>query len=158
MGLVYVISDLHLGHEAIATSRGFQDSFYHDENIIDNWNSVVRKRDTVWILGDISMEKNNYSDYLPRLNGIKKVVLGNHDMPQHVPELLKHVAKVCGMFKYRGYIMSHAPIHTEEVKFFRGNIHGHTHEKSIDDDRYINASCDVVNYTPVLIDDIILKK
>ena len=63
----------------MATHRGFQDEFYHDEHIIDQWNRVVNKRDTVYLLGDVTMEKQTNYDILDRLEGRINVVLGNHD-------------------------------------------------------------------------------
>ena len=153
---VYIISDLHLGHKNMAKYRGFNSVEEHDNHIVKCWNSVVRKKDTVWILGDIGMEKSSSYHLLDQMLGIKKVVLGNHDKPQHIQELLKYVNLVCGMIKYKGFWLTHAPIHPAEL--YRGhNIHGHVHNKTIKkwygvkDNRYINVSAEIVNYTPQLI-------
>lgn len=154
---IYAISDLHFGHPNLAKHRGFETSDEHDQFIIDKWNSVVRKNDTVWILGDVAMEKKSYYKLLDFMNGIKKVVLGNHDLPQHSSELLKYVNSVCGMYtKMKGLIISHAPIHPCELRGKR-NLHGHVHENSLDDPRYINVSCEAVNYTPVKISELMDK-
>jgi calcineurin-like phosphoesterase family protein len=41
---------------------GFESVEQHDELIIGNWNRLVHKHDTVWILGDITMKKQaNYA-------------------------------------------------------------------------------------------------
>lgn len=151
MGIVYFISDLHLGHKNMAIKRGFIDENEHDLHIINSWNSVVKKKDTVWILGDITMERATNYHLLDQLNGFKKVVLGNHDRPKHVPELLKHVNHVCGMFKYHGFILTHCPVHEGQLGRFSKNIHGHVHEDSLEDERYINVSCEAINYTPIEI-------
>jgi len=155
MGRILVISDLHFGHKNMALKRGFKSEKEHDEFIISQWNKVVLKKDTVWILGDITMEKPYFYPLLDKLNGYKKVVLGNHDKPQHIPELLKYVNSVCGMIKLKGFILTHAPIHESEIGRFGRNIHGHVHEESIDDNRYINVSCEVLNYEPILIDELL---
>ena len=94
------------------------------------------------------MEKDNYS-ILDRLNGIKKIVLGNHDKPQHVKSLLNHVNLVGGMFKWDNFILTHCPIHEAEIGRFSKNIHGHVHENTIQDERYINVCAEAVNYEPV---------
>lgn len=151
---IFTISDLHFSHRNMAIKRGFQDEIEHDNFIIKQWNRVVSKKDTVWILGDITMEKATPYILLNELNGYKKVVLGNHDKPQHVPELLKYVNSVCGMVQYKGFIFTHCPIHESEIHRFSKNIHGHIHENSLSDNRYINVSCEVVNYTPILINEI----
>lgn len=160
-----MISDLHLQHSNMAIKRGFKDSEEHDNFLIEQWNKVVNKRDTVWILGDLSMEQSSPYVLLNQLKGTKNVVLGNHDMPQHIPELLKYVNKVCGMFKYKQTFFTHCPIHESELDYrVQLNIHGHLHEKNvmtvyqeelIKDTRYINVSCEQNNYTPQLFTDLI---
>jgi calcineurin-like phosphoesterase family protein len=159
MGNIYIISDLHLGHEKMANLRGFNSSIEHDLYLKNCWNSIVNKGDTTWILGDISMEKKIFYKTLSELNGIKKVVLGNHDMPKpsHNLELLKYVNSIGGVVTDREnrYIMTHVPVHESELNRYRINIHGHLHEDLINDPRYVNVSCEQVNYTPVLLNDIL---
>lgn len=159
MGNTFVISDLHFGHKNMALYRGFNSVEEHDQHIIDNWNNLVTKKDTVWVLGDISMEKATEYHKLGLLKGHKKVVLGNHDMckPSHNKEMLKYVNAICGAVtnKSKGYILTHIPIHESELKRFNKNIHGHVHKNTIEDNRYVNVSCEVVNYTPVLLDTLL---
>lgn len=160
MGVVRYISDPHFGHRNMAIRRGFKDENEMDEHIVSEWNKVVNKRDTVWILGDITMEKSNY-EILDRLNGIKKVILGNHDEPQHVPKLLQFVNKVCAVQyvktkEFGNLIFTHIPIHPQELEYrFKTNIHGHVHENTLDDKRYINVSAEVIDYKPKLLSEII---
>lgn len=147
MSKIYFFSDPHFGHEHVAEWRGFKSSEEHDRFVIDNWNKAITKKDVVYLLGDITMEKNNY-DQLRELKGIINVVLGNHDQPQHIPDLLKVVNKIMGMRKLDGFWLTHAPMHPQEL---RGhfNIHGHVHGNSINDNRYFNVSAEVINYTPI---------
>lgn len=77
------------------------------------------------------------------------------DQPQHIPELLKYVNSVCGMIKYKDCVLTHCPIHESEISRFNKNIHGHVHEESLPDGRYINVSCEVVDYTPKLLEELI---
>lgn len=155
MGRVFTISDLHLSHRNMALKRGFKDEYEHDRYIISQWNKVVSKKDTVLLLGDITMEKKAPYVLLNELNGYKKVILGNHDQPQHVPELLKYVNSVCGLMKYKGVLFSHCPIHESELTHVGNNIHGHVHEKTLPDKRYINVSCEVLDFTPVLLESLL---
>jgi len=148
---IFIISDPHFHHKNMAIRRGFANEIEMNDHIIKMWNSVVTKRDTVIIIGDITLEKANY-DILNCLNGIKKVVMGNHDQPQHAKELLKYVNGVAGMIDYKNVTITHCPIHPSQLDFrFKKNIHGHVHTNSLDDDRYINVSAEVINYTPVLL-------
>lgn len=156
MSKVFFAADPHFGHKNMASYRGFQDEFYHDEHIVSQWNKVVSKRDVVYLLGDITMENKRY-EILSRLNGVINVVLGNHDMKNHVPELLKYVNSVCGCFSYKGYLITHIPVHPMEFEYrVKGNIHGHIHSKivkkgymNVPDNRYKCVSMEQINYTPI---------
>ncbi len=152
MGNIFVIADLHFSHLNMAIRRGFSSIEEHDEFIIKSYNSIVGKGDTVYILGDITMEKSTPYPLLNRLNGWKKIVLGNHDKPQHIPELLKYVNSVCGMFEYKNFILTHCPIHFSQLEHrYNINIHGHVHSNSLSDERYVNVSCENINYIPMKI-------
>lgn len=158
MSIVRFIADLHLGHQFMATHRGFESVEQHDEHIIAQWNSVVHKRDLTYILGDVTMEKADSYVLLDRLNGTKRVVLGNHDLPKHIPKLLQHVQSVSGMEKYKGIFLTHCPIHPMELEHrVSRNIHGHIHNHVVmlldsgledPDPRYHCVSCERVDFIP----------
>ena len=167
MSEVRFISDLHLGHKNLAQRyRGFQDEFYMNEYIIQEWNKVVRNKDLTYILGDITMEKKDDYPLLNRLNGRKKVILGNHDQIQHVPELLKYVESAAGMMEYKGFMLTHCPIHVQELRGWKKNIHGHLHRNRVlvhpleavevteIDNRYWNVCCDVLDYQPKTLEQL----
>ena len=138
MSTVRFIGCLHLGHKWMAVHRGFGDDFYHDEHLIDYWNRNVNKKDLTYILGDITMETDEYYYQLDRLNGRKIVVLGNHDLPKHTRKLLDYVESVAGMIDYKGFCLTHCPIHPAEISFYRGNIHAHIHENKLDEVNYLS--------------------
>ena len=168
MSVVRFIADLHLGHTNMATRRGFATVEEHDEHIIASWNSVVDKRDVTYILGDITMEKKASYALLDQLNGVKHVVLGNHDRRQDVPHLLEHVGSVAGMVQYKGFILTHCPIHPMELEYrFPRNIHGHIHDSQVmlldsgfedPDPRYICVSCEHVDYLPQSLQDLGIER
>lgn len=164
MARVFFIADLHLGHTNMALHRGFSTVEEHDKYIIAKWNSVVSKRDVTYILGDVTMEKSAPYYLLDRLNGLKHVVLGNHDRRQDVKKLLEHVESVAGMVQYKGIMLTHCPIHPMELEHrFRYNIHGHIHENQVmrvdvPDERYICVSCERVNYTPKTLEELGIKR
>jgi calcineurin-like phosphoesterase family protein len=173
MATVRFIADLHLGHENMAKKRGFSSAEEHDEYVVEMWNSVVGKRDVTYILGDVTMEKKTSYALLDRLNGIKHVVLGNHDRRQDVPHLLQYVESVAGMIQYKGIMLTHCPIHPMELNYrFNKNIHGHIHENLVEynftllgfklftrvDKRYVCVSCEHVNYTPKTLEQLGIKR
>ena len=151
-----IFSDPHFHHENMAIRRGFSCAEEMNEHIVTKWNNYVSKKDTVYLLGDITMEKKNY-DILNRLNGIINVVLGNHDKKQHVSEMLKYVNSVAGMIDYKDKcILTHCPVHPSQLDYrYSYNIHGHVPTNSIDDTRYINVCAEMIDYTPKLIMNLI---
>lgn len=158
----YFIGCLHISHENMAKHRGFENSEEHDNYLIKQWNSVIKKKDKVYILGDVTMENRKHYHKLALLNGLKTVVLGNHDLEKDVPELLKYVDKVCGCVKYKGFIVTHIPVHTSQLNRFNGNIHAHIHEEEITscgkvyfiDNRYINTDAKLLDFKPISFESI----
>jgi calcineurin-like phosphoesterase family protein len=170
MSVVRFIGCLHLGHTNIAKYRGFNNAEEHDDHLIKRWNLMVAKRDTTYIVGDVTMEKSLDYYKLDQLNGRKIVVLGNHDRHQNVKELLLYVDGVAGAVDYKGFIVTHVPIHPNEVQFYRGNIHAHIHhvnkleEVVVNDsyldegstpaptlDKYFNVDAHLIDYRPISI-------
>ena len=164
MSIVRFIADLHLSHANMAKRRGFSSIEEHDEHIIAKWNSVVNKRDVTYILGDITMEKSAPYPLLDRLNGIKHIVLGNHDRRQDTKKLFQYAESVGAMINYKGVFLTHCPIHPDELTYgIPKNIHGHIHDKvvmkmldgwEIPDERYFCVSCERVDYTPKSLEDL----
>jgi len=161
MSLVRYYSDPHFGHRNMAIKRGFKDEYEMGEHIVKEWNSVVNKKDVTYILGDITMEKSFDYYWLDQLNGIKKVILGNHDQPQHVPQLLTYVNNVAASKYLRhkelgNFIITHIPIHPCELEYrFTHNIHGHVHSNSLDDKRYINVCAEMIDYKPKTLNELL---
>ncbi len=78
------ISDLHFGHSNLNDQmdrRGFESGDAMNEYMIRQWNSRVRKKDEVVILGDfcISPDGKEAAAILDQLNGRKYMIRGNHD-------------------------------------------------------------------------------
>jgi calcineurin-like phosphoesterase family protein len=141
MSRVYVISDLHFGHKKIL---GFSGPLRegttveeHDAILIDKWNSVVRKRDLVYILGDVAMSRTAFHTCMPQLAGRKVLVRGNHDDLQ-CGEYLQYFEDVKGIFKKNGFWFSHAPVHPAELRGCK-NVHGHVHHATVTEDGYVDT-------------------
>lgn len=65
--------------------RPFTSTEEMDETMVDNWNRVVRPQDKVYHLGDIAMSKRPLHAIMPRLNGEKVLIKGNHDIEKLIP-------------------------------------------------------------------------
>lgn len=157
MSEIFLISDTHFGHHNILEfereARPFTSIFEHDETLVENWNKIVGKNDTIFHLGDVLFGKHNFP-ILYRLNGRKKLILGNHDQyPSE--EYLKHFTKLHSCYKFDGNIFTHIPVHESQLQHrFKLNIHGHLHSKTIPDERYFNVSCERIKLHPISYDNI----
>lgn len=89
----YYTSDLHFGHNNICkyTNRILVTSQEnHDEWLIDLWNNQVAKGDLVYVLGDLSFGKFDFTKkILSRLNGQIIVIKGNHDRREDLNKLVE---------------------------------------------------------------------
>lgn len=86
------ISDLHFGHANVIRfdNRPFSDVAEMERVLIDNWNNVTDKNDTVYILGDFCWGKEpEWKRIVPLLNGNKVLIRGNHDIKEMSSELKK---------------------------------------------------------------------
>lgn len=156
MSNTFFIGDTHFGHHKIlefeSEARPFRNVEEMNEALISNWNGVVRKNDTVFHLGDVLFGRNNFH-LLYRLNGLLKLVSGNHDQ-YPTEEYLKHFSKVHGSYRFDGNLLTHIPVHESQFYRFSYNIHGHLHSKSLDDKRYINVSCERIDLTPISYEEL----
>ena len=149
---VYFISDLHIGHKAIPKYRTWINSVdEHDEWIVNQWNSVgFNKKDVIIILGDIIFDIKKMH-LLHELKGRKWALFGNHDIAFNSYNPFHYFEKVLSFTKRYGFWLSHCPIHALELRG-KKNIHGHVHNKTIDDCNYINVCVEACNGIPVHLD------
>lgn len=94
---IWFVSDTHFGHvsvlyfhplrreacgvtlEELQTDKNSAIA-KHDQWLINKWNSVVRKQDTVYFLGDFCLKNKEYTEnILKQLKGKKFLIRGNHD-------------------------------------------------------------------------------
>lgn len=157
MSKVFFISDLHFDHKTICKYTGHyrgncKTVEEHNAWIIKQYNSVVAKRDLVWILGDVSFSKKGISN-LSKLNGVKHLILGNHDTFP-LSEYLKYCNKIHGFMKYKSMWLSHAPILETRGRI---NIHGHTHSNIIRNGNYLNVSVEALDGKPIELKELLSK-
>ncbi|MDD6435395.1 MAG: metallophosphoesterase family protein [Clostridiales bacterium] len=140
----YYISDTHFFHENLnfrMDNRGFADVEAMNTHMIRQWNSRVRKKDEVVVLGDFSFGKSKETEeILKQLNGRKCLVEGNHDYylsdKSFDRELFLWVKPYAEMHdEGRKVVLSHYPIICYNGQFHRDNrgnprtymLYGHVH-------------------------------
>jgi len=178
MSNIFFIADLHFGHKKVIEfekeHRPFATIEEHDDELVKRWNSRVTKKDSVWVLGDFCFGKANL-EIAGRLNGTKRLVMGNHDL-YPAADYLKYFTRVCGVVEFKGMILSHIPVHDSQFERYSHNIHGHLHSKNImwqtmrqvqtigplqyvepawePHGRYINVSAEQINLTPISFEEL----
>ena len=162
MAKVFFTSDLHFGHKNLCEGLRGMTAEDSDALIISNWNKVVSKRDMVYLLGDITMEKHkNIKDYISKLNGHIIIVGGNHDNARCCKEYRELGITVMGVLIYKNYICTHIPIHESQLYGFAGNIHGHIHDSLLSSEypdmsqnNHLCVCVERINYRPISFGDI----
>lgn len=157
----WICSDHHFGHANILKFKddkgnlirpNFDDVEDMDEKLIKWHNELVGQYDKVYFLGDVSFKLDVYHRVLPRLNGKKRLILGNHDK-FNMGEYVRHFEKIYESWQpLRNVVFTHRPIllgdHDHHGKLTI-NIHGHTHQNIVKDNRYFNMCVEVRNYRPL---------
>jgi calcineurin-like phosphoesterase family protein len=140
-----------------------------DETMVDNWNRVVRPKDTVYHLGDVVIARRNL-ETVKRLNGRKILIRGNHDIFRDKDYYEAGFEQIHGVRVFVDkFILSHIPLHPDCVgERFKRNVHGHLHGNRIMqtklvgcnpdvymdfiDPRYLSVCVEQINFTPVSFD------
>lgn len=77
----FFVSDLHFGHFNVINycNRPYKDVLEMEEALVKEWNKTVSKKDVVYFVGDFSLNPKWAKLILPKLNGKKIFIAGNHD-------------------------------------------------------------------------------
>lgn len=176
MNDIWFTSDTHFGHHNVIRycNRPFRDKYEMDRVMIENWNRVVKPKDLIYHLGDVSFYGvTKTTAIVKRLNGIKMLIRGNHDKGEtyYIRAGFTGYAqsKPTTPFKFEEFFLSHYPYwecydHDDRKHKFadrmlkqQGNqwlLCGHVHEVWKNKGRCINVGVDQWNFTPVHIDEI----
>jgi len=186
MSNTWFASDHHFGHanmmnffkrDGVTPLRPFVDADDMDETIIENHNRVVKPNDRVYLLGDLAIARRNIAK-AARLNGRKKLLMGNHD--PFVKNQNRDYFEMAGIeaveafHKFDKFVATHIPVHPSCLSTrWNVNVHGHTHDnlvmkmntfrypgdfgfrsEEVPDERYINVCMEHINYTPISLEEI----
>ena len=163
VGKIFVISDTHFDHEKIIRlcKRPFSSTRQMNQTLLNNWNSVVGEFDKVYFLGDLTFRRGRRpTDYwLSKLNGEIFFIRGNHDSDRITS------AKVIPdryelSYKNKKFLLMHAP--QRPLGYDGWIIHGDIHNNNLEEyplinteNKTINVSSDLTNFTPLSLDQLI---
>lgn len=152
----WYISDSHFNHNRIIDycNRPFNSVEDMNETMIKRWNSVVKKDDIVWHLGDFALGDKEYiTNIVNQLNGKIKLIKGNHDTHNN------QWYRDCGFVEVYDHpiiikdyiVLSHEPLPFVMNQCYV-NLYGHVHTSPMFETWGKQSACLCVerhNYTPV---------
>jgi len=164
----FFTADTHFGHKNIKVymARPWSTNDEMREGLIERWNAAVKPFDEVWVLGDFSFGGAGFtSQIVPRLNGRKRLIKGNHDgyrpdrytgwgfesaTAEPVEILIRGIPVLMCHYPYAGD-------HTDEDRYLdrrpvdagKWLLHGHIHNKWRILGRQINVGVDAWDWSPV---------
>ncbi|WP_099467565.1 metallophosphoesterase [Konateibacter massiliensis] len=157
---IFFIADTHFSEDNIRRyeNRPFNNVDEMDKELIFRWNNLVKSSDIIYVLGDFGADKGECV-ILEKLNGIKYLVKGNHDIYSNEYYRSAGFQEVydCPIILNDFWILSHKPLYVNENMPY-ANIFGHVHNspmfKTYSKQHYC-VSVERINYTPVSFEDII---
>ena len=126
---LFFTSDTHFNHTNIMKfcNRPWTNVNDMNDELINNWNSVVNKDSTIFHLGDFAWG-NNWMPFLNKLNGKKILIIGNHDLKNKDAYAIEHGFE---------YVTQQLYINVEHRKIYLNHVpmlcYGGTYRK--DDDK-----------------------
>lgn len=181
MSKIWFTSDTHFKSERTLqlSKRPFDSVMEMDNTIINNWNSLIDKNDTVYHLGDFGKY-----DYIKELNGTVILICGNYEITDIIGKFNSNCEKFKDTLlklgfrdvKIKGYDynfdyysewisendkkwslnMSHKPSELPNVfALNQFNLFGHIHGLQKVKKRGLNVGIDAHNYEPIDVDTVI---
>ena len=142
-----------------------------NQDILERHNSVVKKGDIHYCLGDVIMDSGRgtqqydqeFKKLWPKFNGSKRLIVGNHDPIAFLSAggFFKKTYE-SRTWKEEALLMTHRPCHITQLEDLHGNlirinVHGHIHSNIPPVGPHINVSLEAIDYTPVHIEDLALQ-
>ena len=136
-----------------------------NQQIIQNWNSVVSDKDQVFLLGDVAFcSKSRAKELVSQLNGTKILIMGNHDRQRSCKAWEEIGFDMVSPYPiiYKNYVvMMHEPpeYFNNDTPYFY--VYGHVHSTPNYRDYTNHSACvsiERLNYTPALLEDVLSGK
>lgn len=150
MSNIWFTSDIHVSHNNIIKycpwNRPWDSVEEMDKALINMWNGVVGPEDTVFFMGDFSLNFNRVLEVLPLLNGgTINMIPGNHDKWHPMSSGHMQTRKRLESLKTKSKVILCNPIETlkvGETKFllchfpWAGDLDPHSDEHNKYEDRF----------------------
>jgi len=160
---IFFVSDTHFGHanilkfekDGVRVRPEFSSIEEMNEFLIWQWNAKIKPDDKVYHLGDVCFGGiETVRKIMPRLNGKKRLILGNHDRVKG-HELWKYFQDIdlWKNFDDHNFVATHIPILPTQFRRVKYNVHGHIHREPDVSPVHLNISCEMTGYAPIHLDE-----
>lgn len=168
MATTFLYSDPHFSHkgvchflcqDGVTKIRPFDNPDEMDEELVRRFNDKVKVGDKCYFLGDVAINRRGLS-VLGRLN-CKNLVLikGNHDVFP-IKDYLAYFRDIRAYHVMTDMILSHVPLHSDNLTRFGTNVHGHLHADVMKlpdgkvDTRYVNVCVEHTDFAPISLEEV----
>jgi calcineurin-like phosphoesterase family protein len=163
---IFFTSDLHYHHKNVIRfcNRPYSSVEEMNKALIDNHNKVVGHDDTTYFLGDLFFcQMGEAISIMSRLNGKKRLILGNHDKVIRNNKLLQNQFEIIYQDLYQETIdgihvvMCHYPLLSwNKASHGAFMLYGHAHNNIPFDPLYrrLDIGVDAQNYAPISWEEI----
>jgi len=165
--MIYFTADTHFGSERTLefSRRPFKSVSEMDNALIENWNSVVKRNDVVYHLGDFG----NYP-ILQKLNGKVILIWGNYEQDDsiHAGGQYNLSCKLIDDYGFEEIITSLVlPIYGENINLTHRpedckrnyfNLFGHIHKLCMVKKFGLNVGTDCHNFKPISLEEVLWYK
>lgn len=130
-----------------------------NEDYIEKWNKCIKPEHKVYHLGDVTFRYDYpFRELMSRLNGRKRLILGNHDHIKGTP-LMDYFEKLdlWQGFNFKDgldFTCSHIPLRLDSLRNGKFNVHGHIHQNTMEDPHYYCVCVEHTDGYPVHIEEI----
>lgn len=156
----WIISDTHFGHDNIIKYCGRPQE--HEQLMLDAWHQRIGPDDVVLHLGDLLLDRRgDIAPKVAKLPGKKFLLKGNHDRrsSKYYQGLGFRLIRQSFALPYMGWqvVFSHRPDYDKDFICYPKhlNVHGHIHQRLLDDRCYLNVSVEHTDYKPLLITELL---
>ena len=160
---IFFSADFHFLHPKIVGICSRPTTIeYHDEWLLDRINSVVGKKDTLYILGDVSMGNRIKTEkILDKMRGKKILILGNHDNSIRNSTRFEYVTQIHDFtFTSPSYnnihiVLCHYPFNSWNRKVHgSAHLYGHVHGRLKGVGLSFDIGVDANDYYPLNLEQV----
>ena len=119
---------------------------------VERWNSQVRRGDTVYVLGNVTVPPGTGFDIIGKLQGAKRLIIACRDRTG--PRYAAYFSSIFGSYEICDVLLTAVPMPLDYLARYRGNIHG---QCKTENPRYQCVSLELCDHKPVRLSNVLKR-